>query len=67
MEHGGFEVVVKDSEGKVVIDRPVNNTSNGHGWARNYTEGQFNAEREATFYIDGKPQVTYYGSNRRKD
>ncbi|MEK6904521.1 MAG: hypothetical protein AABW87_02920 [Nanoarchaeota archaeon] len=67
MKGKGFEVIVKDLEGRVVIDRSVNNINDGHGWARNYAEGEFNAGREATFYIDGRPKVTYHGRERRKN
>ena len=65
MKGEGFEVIVKDESGKVVIDRPVNNISDGHGWSRNYTEGECSTGREATFYIDGQKQVTYYSHEKR--
>jgi len=65
MEGEGFEVVVKDKSGKVTIDRHVNNIRDGQGWAENYTKGSFPAGSEATFYIDGKPQVTYYNQDEK--
>lgn len=63
MKGKGFEVVAKDASGKVVADRPVNTRNDGHGWAKNYTDesrGVHCGAKEATFYVDGKPEVTYH-------
>jgi len=66
MEGKGFEVIVKDEKGNVTIDRHVNNISDGEEWAKTYTKGRlFNTGKEATFYIDGKPQVTHYSKDRK--
>jgi len=66
MEGRGFEVVLRDKEGKVIVDRPVNHIRDGHGWAKVYVGEQSSEGSEATFYIDGKPQATYYNQNRKR-
>ena len=61
MNGKGFEVLVKDGSGKIIIDRPVGSIRDGNIWAKDYTKGEFSEGKEATFYIDGEPKITYYG------
>jgi len=56
MKNRGFEVVARNGKGKVIIDRSVNDISDGRGWGESYAESGLNA----TFYVDGKPQITYH-------
>lgn len=63
MENKGFEVVSRDSKRNIVIDRKVNNISDGHWWAKIYAEKH---DLISTFYIDGKPVVTYHSDENRQ-
>ena len=67
MKGKGFEVLVKDGSGKIIIDRAVGSIIDGKIWAKDYTKGEFSEGKEATLYIDGKPQITYYGIRRKRE
>ena len=60
MKNKGFEVKVTRKDGST-YDRPVNTRADGDGWAKNYVDGTLGERAQsATFFVDGKPQVTYH-------